>query len=73
MKSDSGYAGYWSVAAHFKAGFRLGLGLAQMFMAMFSIVLWLETELNRWSVGSAAITTLLTVTSRQLFHGKPDR
>ncbi len=73
MKSDSGYAGYWSVAVQFKAGFRLGLALAQMFMAAFSIVLLLETGLNRWSVGSAALTTLLTVTSRRLFHGKPNR
>jgi hypothetical protein len=66
-------AGYWSVAVHFKAGFRLGLGLAQMFMAVFSIILLLETGLNRWSVASAVFTTLLTLTSRLLFQGKPNR
>ncbi len=63
-------AGYWNVAVHFKAGFRLGLGLAQMFMAVFSFVLVLETGLNRWSVVSAVITTLLTLASRMLFRGK---
>lgn len=66
-------AGYWSVAMHFKAGFRLGVGLAQMFMAVFSIVLLLETGLNRWSVLSIAFTTLLTVMSRLAFHGKPNK
>ena len=66
-------AGYWSVAVHFKAGFRLGLGLAQMFMAVFSIVLLLDTGLNRWSVASAVFTTLLTLTSRRLFQGKSHR
>jgi hypothetical protein len=66
-------AGYLRMAVHFRAGFRLGLGLAQMFMAVFSIVLLLETGLNRWSVASAAFTTLLTLTSRLLFHGKPNR
>jgi hypothetical protein len=54
MKSDSGHAGDRSVAVHFKARFRLGLGLAQMFMVVFSIVLLLETALNRWSAGAAA-------------------
>jgi hypothetical protein len=66
-------AGYWAVAVHFKAGFRLGLGLAQMFMAVFSAVLLLETGLNRWSVSSAVFTTLLTLTSRRLFQTKASK
>jgi hypothetical protein len=66
-------AGYWSVVVHFKAGFRFGLGFAQMFMAVFSIVLLLDSGLNRWSVGSAVFTTLLTLISRLLFQGKPNR
>jgi hypothetical protein len=44
-----------------------------MFMAVFSIILLLETGLNRWSVASAVFTTLLTLTSRLLFQGKPNR
>jgi len=51
---------------------RLGLGLAQMFMAVFSAVLLIETGLNRFTLISAGFTTLLTLTSRLMFHG-PER
>ena len=54
----------------FRTGVRLGLGLAQIFMAVFSVILLLETGLNRWSLTSAAFATLLTFTSRLLFHSK---
>lgn len=52
----------------FRTGVRFGLGFAQMFMAVFSAILLLETGLNRWSLTSAGFATLLTLTSWLLFH-----
>jgi hypothetical protein len=49
---------------------RLGLGLAQMFMAVFSAVLLIETGLNRFTLISAGFTTFLTLTSRLMFHSQ---
>ena len=57
----------------FRTGVRLGLGLAQMFMAVFSAILLLETGLNRWSLTSAGFATLLTLTSRLLFHNRTSK
>ena len=54
----------------FSSGARLALGLAQMFMVIFSVVLLFETGLNRWSLTSAGLATLLTLTSRLLFQNK---
>ena len=48
----------WRVGLHFKAGFRFGLGMAQMFIAVFSIVLLLKTSVNRWSLLPLLFTTL---------------
>ena len=59
---------YWRAKAPFYSGVRLGLGLAQMFMAVFSAVLLLKTGLNRFTFISVGFTTLLTMTSRLLFH-----
>jgi len=50
----NGPLSYWRAKAPFHAGMRLGLGLAQMFMAVFS----------------AGFTTLLTLTSRLMFHSQ---
>jgi len=68
----TGPLSYWRAKAPFHAGVRLGLGLAQMFMAVFSAVLLIETGLNRFTLISAGFTTLLTLTSRLMFHG-PER
>jgi hypothetical protein len=54
----------------FYSGVRLGLGVSQMFMATFSFVLLLDTGLSRFTYISAGITTVLTLTSWLLFHGK---
>lgn len=61
---------YWRAKAPFHAGVRFGLGMAQMFMAVFSAVLLIETGLSRFTLISAGFTTVLTLTSRLLFHGK---
>ena len=56
----------------FRNGMRLGLGLAQMFMAIFSATLLVKTGLNRYTLTSVGLTTLLTIVSRVFFHrGKP--
>jgi hypothetical protein len=39
------------------------MGIAQMFMAVFSVILLVETGLTRFTFVSAAFTTLLTMTS----------
>lgn len=57
----------------FRTGVRFGLGLAQMFMAVFSAVLMFETGLNSWSLTSAGFTTLLTLTSWLLFHNRTSK
>jgi hypothetical protein len=67
----SGPLSYWRAKAPFHAGVRFGLGMAQMFMAVFSAVLLIETGLSRFTLVSAAFTTALTLTSRVLFHGQP--
>lgn len=59
---------YQKAKTPFYAGVRLGLGLAQMFMAVFSVVLLVQTGLSRFTLISAGCTTLLTVTSRLIFH-----
>ena len=61
---------YWKAKTPFHAGVRLGLGLAQMFMAVFSVVLLIETGLSRFTLISAGFTTVLTLTNRLLFHGQ---
>lgn len=61
---------YSRVKVPFRTGVRLGLGLAQMFMAVLSAILLLETGLNRWSLTSAGFASLLTITSRLLFHNR---
>jgi len=64
----NGPLSYWRAKAPFHAGVRLGLGLAQMFMAVFSAVLLIESGLNRYTLISAGFTTFLTLTSRLIFH-----
>lgn len=49
--------------APFYLGVQFGLGIAQMFMAVFSVTLLVETGLSRFTFASAVFTTLLTVTS----------
>ena len=66
----NGPLSFWWDKAPFHAGVRLGLGLAQMFMAVFSAVLLIETGLNRYTLISAGFTTFLTLTSRLIFHGQ---
>lgn len=61
---------YVAAKTAFTSGARLALGLAQMFVAVFSAILLLETGLNRWSLTSAGFPTSLTATSRLLFHKK---
>jgi hypothetical protein len=61
---------YWRAKAPFYSGVRLGLGLAQMFLAVFSMVLLIETGLSRFTLISAGLTTVLTLTSRLLFRGQ---
>lgn len=61
---------YWRAKVPFHAGVRLGLGLAQMFMAVFSVVLLIETGLSQFTLIAAGFATVLTLTSRLLFHGK---
>jgi hypothetical protein len=61
---------YWRAKAPFYTGVRLGLGLAQMFMAALSMVLLFETGLGRFTFISAGFTTLLTLTSWLLFHSQ---
>ena len=60
----------WGAKTQFRAGIQLGLGVAQMFMAVFSVALLMETGLSRFTLGSTAFTTLLTLISRRLFHGE---
>jgi len=66
----NGPLSYWRAKAPFHAGVRLGLGLAQMLMAVFSAVLLIETGLNRFTLISAGFTTFLTLTSRLMFHSQ---
>lgn len=61
---------YAQAKTPFTCGARLALGLAQMFMAVFSAILLVESGLNRWSLTSAGFATSLTATSRLLFHNK---
>ena len=63
----------WRISPHFWAGIRFGLGLAQMFMATFSVVLLLKSGINRFTLIAAGFTTLLTLASRMLFHGQPGK
>ena len=60
---------YWRAKAPFHAGVQFGLGMAQMFMAIFSGVLLIETGLSRFTLVCAVFTTVLTLTSRLLFGG----
>lgn len=66
----NGPLSYWRAKASFHAGVRLGLGLAQMFMAVFSAVLLIERGLNRFTLISTGFTTFLTLASRLIFHGQ---
>jgi hypothetical protein len=59
---------FWRAKVPFHTGVRLGLGLAQMFMAVFSAVLLIETGLSQFTLIAAGFTTVLTLTSRLLFH-----
>ena len=56
--------------APFWIGIRLGLGLAQMFVALFSAIWLLKSGLSRWSVACAGVAAILTSVSRLLFHSK---
>ena len=62
----NGPLSYWRAKAPFHAGVRLGLGLAQMFMAVFSAVLLIETGLNRTirQVPSLAATPVVFLTAK---------
>jgi hypothetical protein len=64
-----GSLSYSRARVPFRAGARLGLALAQMFMAVFSGVLLIDTGLNRYTLISVSLTTLFTIASRVLFHG----
>jgi len=64
----NGPLSYCRAKTPFHAGVRLGLGLAQMFMAVFSAVLLIETGLNRYSLISGGFTTFLTLASRLMYH-----
>ena len=46
---------------------RVVLGIAQMTMALVSLGLYLQTGLNRWSVGALVVTMLLVIGSRITF------
>ena len=61
---------YLRAKVPFYAGVQLSLDIAQMFMAVFSVVLFLKTGLSRFTLISAGFTTLLTLTSRLLFRGQ---
>lgn len=69
----NGPLSYSRAKVPFRNGVRLGLGLAQMFMAVFSAILLLDTGLNRWSLTSAGFATLLTLASRLLFHDRTSK
>lgn len=61
---------YLRAKTPFYSGVQLALGIAQMFMAVFSVALLLETGLSRFTFSSAAFTTLLTMVSILLFRGQ---
>jgi hypothetical protein len=61
---------YLKGKAPFYLGVQFALGIGQMFMAIFSVTLLLETGLSRFTFMSAAFTTLLTMTSLLLFRGQ---
>ena len=54
----------------FHAGAQFALGLAQMFMALFSVILLIETGVSRFTLIAAGFTTFLTLVSRLLYHRK---
>jgi hypothetical protein len=61
---------YLRAKAPFYLGVQFALGIAQMFMAVFSVVVLLDTGLSRFTFLSAGFTTLLTMTSILLFRGQ---
>jgi hypothetical protein len=65
-----GSLSHWRTKTPFFAGVRVGLGLAQMFMAAFSMVLLFETGLSWFTVLSGSFATLLTLVSWLFFHGQ---
>ena len=73
MNVQSGHFRGWWVKPRFVAGLRFGLGMGQMFMAVFSMVLLIETGLSRLTLISAGFTTILTLTSRLMFHSKREK
>lgn len=47
--------------------FRIAAGIAQMTMALITLGLYVNDGLNRWTLGSLAVTLLLVVGSRITF------
>lgn len=57
----------------FLTGVRFTLGIAQMFMAAFSLVLLIQTGFGRFTMVSVVFTGVLTLTSRLLFRRREAR
>lgn len=50
---------------------RLVLGISQVFVATFGVVLLVMTGVNRFTLGAAVVGLGLTLLSRFLFKGQP--
>lgn len=51
-----------------RATLRIALGILQVFAASFALVLLLQTGVNWASIGAAAVSLALTLTSKALFR-----
>ncbi len=56
----------------FAGSFRIVVGIAQMTMALVTLGLYLNSGVNRWSIGSLLVTVLLVAGSRMTFQARSD-